>query len=76
MAKTITRYVCQSCGAVHRRWAGKCDACGAWNSIVEEVEADGGAASMIMLGNAVFATAAFAGAKETRLTRHRARALA
>ena len=39
MAKTVTRYVCQSCGAVHRRWAGKCDACGAWNSIVEEVEA-------------------------------------
>ena len=41
--------------------------------IIEEVEADGGAASMIMLGNAVFATAAFDGAKETRLTRHRAR---
>lgn len=43
--------------------------------IIEEVEADGGAASMIMLGNAVFATAAFEGAKETRLTRHRARVL-
>ena len=41
--------------------------------IIEEVEAGGGAASMIMLGNAVFATAAFEGAKETRLTRHRAR---
>ena len=41
--------------------------------IIGEVEADGGAASMIMLGNAVFATAAFDGAKETRLTRHRAR---
>ena len=43
--------------------------------IIEEVEADGGAASMIMLGNAVFATTAFEGAKETRLTRHRARVL-
>ena len=41
--------------------------------IIEEIETDGGAASMIMLGNAVFATAAFDGAKETRLTRHRAR---
>ena len=41
--------------------------------IIEEVETDGGAASMIMLGNAVFATAAFEGAKETHLTRHRAR---
>ena len=43
--------------------------------IIEEVEADGGAASMIMLGDAVFATTAFDGAKETRLTRHRARVL-
>ena len=41
--------------------------------IVEEVEAGGGAASMIMLGNAVFATAAFEGATQTRLTRHRVR---
>ena len=39
MAKTITRFVCQSCGTVHRQWAGKCDGCGAWNSIAEEVEA-------------------------------------
>lgn len=36
MAKTATSYICQSCGAVHRRWNGKCDACGEWNSIVEE----------------------------------------
>ena len=41
--------------------------------IIEEVEAAGGAASMIMLGNAVFATVAFEGASETRLTRHRVR---
>ena len=43
--------------------------------IIEEVEADGGAASMIMLGNAVFATVAFEGARETRLARHRVRVL-
>ncbi|MBI1363045.1 MAG: DNA repair protein RadA [Proteobacteria bacterium] len=36
MAKLKTRYVCQECGADYPRWAGKCDACGAWNSIVEE----------------------------------------
>ena len=41
--------------------------------IIEEVEAAGGTASMIMLGNAVFATVAFEGATETRLTRHRVR---
>lgn len=36
MAKTAERYVCQECGATHRKWAGKCDSCGAWNSITEE----------------------------------------
>ena len=43
--------------------------------IIAEVEAAGGAASMIMLGNAVFSTIAFEGARETRLARHRARVL-
>ena len=38
MAKAKTRYVCQSCGSVYTRWAGRCDACGEWNSISEEIE--------------------------------------
>lgn len=29
-------YVCQSCGAVEPRWAGKCPSCGEWNTLVEE----------------------------------------
>src|SRR3954465_5753102 len=37
MAKTQARYACQQCGAVAPRWAGRCEACGAWNSLVEEV---------------------------------------
>nr|WP_298682670.1 DNA repair protein RadA [uncultured Dongia sp.] len=36
MAKTLRNYVCQSCGSAFPKWAGKCEACGAWNSIVEE----------------------------------------
>lgn len=36
MAKSTTRFVCQSCGAVTAKWAGRCEACGAWNSIAEE----------------------------------------
>ena len=36
MARSSTRYVCQSCGAVHPRWVGKCDSCDGWNSIIEE----------------------------------------
>jgi len=36
MARAENRFVCQSCGAASPKWAGKCDACGAWNSLVEE----------------------------------------
>ncbi|MCB1783576.1 MAG: DNA repair protein RadA [Alphaproteobacteria bacterium] len=36
MAKAQKSYVCQSCGAVSSRWAGKCEACNEWNTIAEE----------------------------------------
>ena len=36
MAAAAPRFACQQCGATHPRWVGRCDACGAWNSIVEE----------------------------------------
>lgn len=29
-------HVCQACGAAHGKWAGRCEACGAWNTLVEE----------------------------------------
>ncbi len=37
MAKTQKTYICQSCGAVSSRWAGKCEACNEWNTIQEEI---------------------------------------
>ena len=37
MARAQPRYVCQQCGAVHAKWTGRCDGCGAWNSLVEEL---------------------------------------
>jgi DNA repair protein RadA/Sms len=36
MAKVATSYVCRDCGAAHRKWSGRCDACGAWNSIEDD----------------------------------------
>jgi DNA repair protein RadA/Sms len=36
MAKPAPRFTCADCGATHKKWAGRCDACGAWNSIAEE----------------------------------------
>jgi DNA repair protein RadA/Sms len=41
LAKRGTTFVCQACGATSSRWAGKCESCGAWNTIVEESEAAG-----------------------------------
>lgn len=38
MAKASKTYICQSCGAVHNRWSGKCDSCNEWNSITEELQ--------------------------------------
>ena len=36
MASPKTQFICQNCGGAHARWSGRCDACGAWNTLVEE----------------------------------------
>lgn len=38
-AKARTAYRCTECGADHAKWQGKCDACGAWNTLAEEIVA-------------------------------------
>src|SRR5215510_1913452 len=37
MPRQQARFVCQQCGAVHAKWTGRCEGCGAWNSLVEEL---------------------------------------
>ncbi len=37
MAKTKSTFVCQSCGTTHPKWVGKCNGCGEWNTVVEEI---------------------------------------
>ncbi|SFB81937.1 DNA repair protein RadA/Sms [Zunongwangia mangrovi] len=37
MAKVKTAYYCQNCGAQYSKWQGRCNACGDWNTIVEEI---------------------------------------
>ncbi|WP_010284958.1 DNA repair protein RadA [Bacillus timonensis] len=37
MAKTKTKFTCQSCGYESPKWMGKCPGCNAWNTLVEEI---------------------------------------
>ena len=36
MAKTKSVFVCQNCGAESAKWIGRCNACGEWNTYVEQ----------------------------------------
>ncbi len=36
MSKATATFSCTACGASHRKWVGRCDGCGAWNTLVEE----------------------------------------
>ena len=36
MVKTKSRYVCQNCGASFVKWAGRCENCGEWNTLLEQ----------------------------------------
>ena len=36
--KSRTVYRCTECGAEYLKWGGRCDACGEWNTLAEEVE--------------------------------------
>src|SRR5687768_13377263 len=55
MARVQTAYVCQACGAAHSKWAGQCDACGAWNTLAEEQAAppQGASARRALKGRSV-----------------------
>ncbi|MGL5513465.1 MAG: hypothetical protein ACRDBM_09585, partial [Sporomusa sp.] len=34
--KRNTAYFCQECGFESSKWMGRCQGCGAWNTLVEE----------------------------------------
>jgi DNA repair protein RadA/Sms len=39
LARSVSTYVCQACGARTRQFFGRCASCGQWNTLVEQVEA-------------------------------------
>jgi DNA repair protein RadA/Sms len=38
VAKLRVIHRCTECGAIEPKWSGRCTTCGAWNSLVEEIE--------------------------------------
>ena len=43
-------YTCSACGAQHSKWSGRCDVCGAWNTIAETVPLSAGPAKKSLGG--------------------------
>jgi len=41
MARARSVYRCAECGHEHPKWTGRCEGCGAWNSVAEEVKPAG-----------------------------------
>ncbi len=39
--KPTSQYVCQQCGTAFSKWAGRCENCGAWSSLVEQAVSAG-----------------------------------
>jgi DNA repair protein RadA/Sms len=50
MARAPSSFSCTACGATHKKWGGKCDACGAWNTIIEEAPLSSGPAARSLGG--------------------------
>ena len=46
MARAKSQFVCQQCGASYPKWVGKCENCGEWNSLVEQLPVDTGASAV------------------------------
>jgi len=46
VAKARSNFVCQNCGASYPKWTGKCENCGEWNTLVEQVIETKGASAV------------------------------
>ncbi len=38
MAKSHIQFSCQQCGATYKNWTGRCNQCGAWNSLIQQFD--------------------------------------
>ena len=55
MAKSPS-FTCTACGAAHSKWIGRCESCGAWNTIVEEAPLTAGPKALGGKGKSIILT--------------------
>lgn len=48
--KTAVRFVCSQCGAFYNAWQGRCNNCGEWNTLVEQLSDSGSTSAAIKSG--------------------------
>ncbi len=53
MAKSFTTFTCTACGATHSKWIGKCEGCGAWNTLIEETPLSAGPKALGTKGKSI-----------------------
>ena len=53
MAKAPAQFTCTACGAAHSKWAGRCESCGAWNTVVEEAALASGPRALGLKGRPI-----------------------
>ncbi|XMB33616.1 DNA repair protein RadA [Candidatus Saccharibacteria bacterium oral taxon 955] len=46
MAKSKTLFTCQNCGSNYPKWVGRCENCGEWNTLVEQVVTSTGSSAV------------------------------
>ncbi len=56
MAAPAPSFTCTACGAASRKWLGRCEACGGWNTIVEEAPLSAGPRAVGARGRAIALT--------------------
>lgn len=69
MAKNSAQFICQECGANHSKWAGRCNTCGAWNSLVEQLNVSKDPALASVRGTKLTGTKVGELAKKQKTTR-------
>ena len=53
MSKQALLFTCTACGAAHSKWNGQCDACMAWNTLVEEAPLSAGPKGPVAKGRTI-----------------------